>query len=164
MRSGSRLCRRRRLRNFCLSRWRWEWSITGRRRLPESSKIRPDGTWGREASTADSIRFSFRVRCIAWPAICTRFLCQRRGQVRAAPALVEVAAVAGSRAEDLAVGAAAHFEGFLRNPRASTASTTAGPLARVDSALYAALKRRSSTVAASQTCVANLHQLEGRLQ
>jgi hypothetical protein len=54
--------------------------------------------------------------------------------------------VAGSRAEDLAVGAVAHFEGLLRNPRASTASTTAGLPVHLDSALYAALKRRSLRV------------------
>ena len=33
-------CRRQRSKSFCLTPWRWAWSITGRRRLPESSKIR----------------------------------------------------------------------------------------------------------------------------
>src|SRR5580692_3551719 len=62
---------------------------------------------GPAATSGASIRFSFPVRCTAWRAICTRFLCRPRGRVRVVPdSAEEEAAEAGSQAEALVVVAA----------------------------------------------------------
>src|SRR5580698_8756040 len=53
---------------------------------------------GPAATSGASIRFSFPVRCTAWRAICTRFLCLPRGRVRVVPdSAEEVAAAERSR-------------------------------------------------------------------
>ncbi len=45
-------------------------------------KIRRAGTWGRATGRGwGLIRFSFRARCTAWRAICTRYSSPRRGRV-----------------------------------------------------------------------------------
>src|ERR1039458_1342303 len=93
-------------------RWLWVWSITGRRRLPGSSKIRRSGTWARAAMWEDSIRSSFRVPCTAWRPICTKSSFLPRVRVRADLDLVEEDSVveAASPVEVLAAAAEARFE------------------------------------------------------
>src|SRR5579864_2059420 len=91
--------------------WRWAWSITGLRRSPASSKIRRNGTSDQEDMSAGSIRFSFRVRCTAWRATCTRCSSRHREPVRADLGLAEEASaeVEDFQAEDLAAVGAARF-------------------------------------------------------
>src|ERR1051326_8032780 len=93
-------------------RWRWAWSITGRKPLLESSKIRRNGTSAQEDMLADSIRFFFRVRCTAWRAACTRCSSRRREPVRAGRASAEEGSevAVDFQAAGLAAAGEARFE------------------------------------------------------